>query len=68
MSTNNVPGLLKLAYSINEFCELTSHGRDSAYKAIRDGKLIARKFGKRTVILDEDARAYLQALPRMHGE
>jgi hypothetical protein len=37
--------------------------RSSIYNAIRDGRLIARKIGGATVILDEDWRAMLANAP-----
>jgi excisionase family DNA binding protein len=53
----------KLAYSVKEFCAETGLGRDNAYLAIRQGKLRARKFGKRTLITADDVRCFLDGLP-----
>ena len=58
----------KVAYSVNEACVLVGMCRDAIYGAIRTGKLPARKFGKRTLILDEDLRTFLRSLPRFGGE
>ena len=55
----------KFAYSVNEICTLAGLGRDSVYQAIRNGKLVARKYGKRTLVIDEDLRAFLRSLPTM---
>jgi hypothetical protein len=55
----------RVGYSINEAAAVAGLGRDSIYAAIRAGKLVARKYGKRTIILDPDLRAFLGALPRM---
>ena len=52
-----------LAYSIAQACEIANIGRTSIYNAIKSGKLIARKNGRRTVILAEDLRQWLQDLP-----
>jgi excisionase family DNA binding protein len=52
-----------LAYSIPEACALTGVGRTTIYKAIRAGRLRARKLGTRTLILDEDLRRCLETLP-----
>jgi hypothetical protein len=57
--------LHRAAHSIPEVCAATGLGRDSVYAAIRTGKLIARKYGRRTVVLDDDMRAFLEALPKM---
>jgi excisionase family DNA binding protein len=55
----NIP----LAYSIAEVCEIAGIGRTSIYEAINSGELIARKNGRRTVILSDDLRRWLQSLP-----
>jgi excisionase family DNA binding protein len=55
------------AHSINEACALTGLGRDAVYAAIRSGLLVARKFGGRTIILDDDLRQFLVELPRAGG-
>jgi excisionase family DNA binding protein len=52
------------AHTIAETCALTGLGRDSIYSAIRSGRLLARKFGRRTVITDDDLRQFLAGLPR----
>jgi excisionase family DNA binding protein len=55
------------AHSIDEACALTGLGRDGIYSAIRDGHLVARKFGRRTIITDDDLRQFLAGLPRASG-
>ena len=52
-----------LAYSIAEASEVAGIGRTSIYEAINSGELIARKNGRRTVILSDDLRRWLQGLP-----
>ena len=52
-----------LAYSIAQACEIANISRTSVYDAIKSRKLIARKNGRRTVILAEDLRLWLQDLP-----
>jgi len=54
-----------LAYGIDEACVAASVCRDKLYAAIREGLLVARKFGRRTLILDDDLRAFLESLPRL---
>jgi excisionase family DNA binding protein len=58
-SNMNIP----LAYSIAEACEIARIGRTSIYEAINSGELIARKNGRRTLILSDDLRRWLQSLP-----
>ena len=48
---NNVE---RIAYSILEACEVSSLGKSTIYKAIRDEKLNHKKIGKRTIILRTD--------------
>jgi hypothetical protein len=37
--------------------------RTFIYEAIKQGRLIARKAGRRTVVLDEDYQSFLESLP-----
>ena len=53
------------AYRFREFCKTYGIGKDAAYKAIRSGALVARKRGKATIILAEDAERYFASLPRL---
>jgi excisionase family DNA binding protein len=55
------------AHTILETCALTGLGRDTVYAAIRNGKLLARKVGRRTIVTDDDLRAFLAGLPRAGG-
>jgi excisionase family DNA binding protein len=49
--------------SIGEACRIAGIGRTKIYEAIADGKLKARKYGKRTIILRDDLNGFLAALP-----
>jgi excisionase family DNA binding protein len=49
--------------SIAEACAMAGIGRTKLYEAIADGRLQARKVGKRTIILRNDLRAFLESLP-----
>jgi excisionase family DNA binding protein len=52
-----------LAFSVAEACSAARIGRTSLYEAIRCGKLRAVKHAKRTLILSEDLRRWLESLP-----
>jgi hypothetical protein len=52
-----------LALTIPELPKWGGPKRDTAYKAIKRGQLIARKRGRSTVILFDDLKRYLAALP-----
>jgi excisionase family DNA binding protein len=63
----NITDTGRRAHSIAETCALTGLGRDTVYTAIRDGHLVARKLGRRTLITDDDLRQFLAELPRAGG-
>ena len=52
-----------MAMSIAEAADETGIGRDGIYAAIRDGRLEARKWGRRTLITDEALQRFLNGLP-----
>ena len=52
-----------LAYSVAEAATLAGCGRSSLYIAMRAGRLPARKFGMRTLILATDLQQWLASLP-----
>jgi excisionase family DNA binding protein len=52
-----------LAYSIEEACAITSTGRTALYDAIKKGQLRAIKRGRRTLVLADDLRAWIDRLP-----
>lgn len=56
------------ALSFEQLKQLTGLGRTALYKAMADGRLPARKFGRKTIILRADARAFLAALPAFQSE
>lgn len=49
--------------SLPEACKIAGLGRTTVYQAIADGQLVARKVGKRTIILRQDLNRFLVALP-----
>jgi len=53
------------AMSVEEFCDRYGIGRTTAYAEIKEGRLRARKCGRRTIITDEDGDEWLQHLPVM---
>jgi hypothetical protein len=53
----------KHGLSINETCAVSGFGKTKIYEAISAGQLVARKFGKRTIVLQEDLSRFLTALP-----
>lgn len=53
----------KLAYSVPEAVAASGQSRTSVYAAMKDGSLVARKRGRRTFILVEDLKRWLENLP-----
>lgn len=53
----------KLAYSIHEVTKLTGVGRSFVYEEIKVGRLLVRKAGRRTLVFDNDLKAWLASLP-----
>ena len=51
------------AHNISEVCALARASRTVVYEAIKTGELVARKRGRRTVILSDDLSAWLKSLP-----
>ncbi|QDO99096.1 helix-turn-helix domain-containing protein [Ferrovibrio terrae] len=54
-----------LAYSLDKAAQLSGRSRRQLYRHIESGALIARKDGFRTIVLADDLRAWLDALPRL---
>jgi excisionase family DNA binding protein len=52
-----------IGLSIPQACESSGLGRTLIYEAIRGGRLTARKAGRRTIILPDDLRRYVESLP-----
>jgi excisionase family DNA binding protein len=53
----------RLAYNISEAGDTANTGRTAIYKAIQSGELRAVKRGRRTLILADDLRRWLESLP-----
>jgi excisionase family DNA binding protein len=53
----------KLAFSISELAELASVGRSFIYEEIKSGRLKLKKAGRRSLILCDEAKAWLEAMP-----
>lgn len=50
---------MKLSFSIEEASEFLGIGRTKLYEAINKGKLRAKKYGKRTILLKDDLDDFL---------
>jgi hypothetical protein len=54
-----------LAYTTHEAAKISGICRSLLYREIAAGRLIARKHGRRTIILGADLWAWLESLPRL---
>jgi hypothetical protein len=52
-------------FSVEEFARRYSLGRTKAFEEIAAGHLVARKVGKRTIIMASDAKSWAENLPRV---
>ena len=59
------PTLEKRGLTIQEACTSSGIGKTKLYEAINSGELKAHKAGRRTLILSDDLRDFLSALPLM---
>jgi excisionase family DNA binding protein len=57
---------MKLAYSIQEACDLLSIGRTTLYALIGRGDLTVLKVGRRTLIPTKSLDAFIQAAERQN--
>jgi hypothetical protein len=55
------------AYSIDAVVEISGLGRTSVYEEIKAGRLVARKCGRRTLVIDGDLQRWLEALPVLNS-
>ena len=53
----------KLGLTIDEACQASGIKRTKLYEAMGSGELIAKKVGRRTIILPEHLKDYLENLP-----
>ena len=55
----------RAALSVEQTALISNVGRSKLYREIREGRLVARKVGARTIILRTDREAWLGALPAL---
>jgi excisionase family DNA binding protein len=55
----------KMAFSVEEAAMRSGLGRDRIYGYIREGRLNARKAGRRTLITADALRSFLNSLPTL---
>src|SRR5688572_3270248 len=60
-----IGGLDRLAFTIEETARICGLGRSTIYTAVADGRLRIRKNGRRTMVLRDDVKSFLAALPQV---
>jgi excisionase family DNA binding protein len=55
----------RFALTVPEACEAASASRTTLYGAIGRGELVARKRGRRTVVLVDDLKDWVGGLPKL---
>lgn len=53
--------------SVNDFCQWAGIGRTAFYAELKAGRLVARKFGRRTIVPMSEAEKWLDSLPVAGG-
>ena len=61
-----MPEIDQLAMSIDEAARRAGLGRDKMYTAVKEGKLEARKAGRRTLVTADALRRFIDNLPTLH--
>lgn len=56
-----------ISLNIRQAVEASGLSRSALYVALKDGRLTARKAGRRTVILTDDLAAFVRGLPKMEA-
>jgi hypothetical protein len=59
------PGSEPVLVGVGRTCDMLGIGRTKAFELIRDGLLIARKIGSRTLVETESIRRFAASLPRV---
>ena len=55
----------RMGWSIVDAARTANVGRSTVYAEIKAGRLVARKMGRRTIILNQDLQAWLSTLPTL---
>ncbi len=63
MSQTKAAPIRASVLSVNDFCQWAGIGRTAFYAELKAGRLIARKFGRRTIVPMSEAEKWLDSLP-----
>ena len=54
----------RIAVTLNDAIEMSGLSRSTLYLAFKDGTLVPRKAGKRTLIIVSELKAFINSLPK----
>ena len=55
----------RAAYTVKETLQQIGIGKSKLYRELADGRISARKVGRKTIFLAEEVQRYLASLPRV---
>lgn len=59
-------GSLVIACSVENAAKISGIGKTKLYELIADNKIVARKFGRRTLVSYESLQAWMNSLPSIN--
>lgn len=59
---------IKEMNTVKDWCLITGSNRNRFYDELKSGRLKARKYGRRTIVLREDFEAWLKSFPPFEQE
>lgn len=63
MNQSKANSIRATVLSVNDFCQWAGIGRTAFYAELKAGRLVARKFGRRTIVPMSEAEKWLDSLP-----
>jgi excisionase family DNA binding protein len=64
LSDTSLPISMK-ALSVQQVLAITGISRPTLYNHVKAGRIVARKLGRRTIVMASDLERYLESLPRL---
>lgn len=58
----------QFSYTVSDACQKFGIGRTKLFELLNTGEIKRRKLGRKTLILDEDLKAFVKNLPTDNGE
>lgn len=68
LKTLSIATHAQLGHSVDEVVRISGLGRTLVFSEIKEGRLVARKCGRRTIVLRSDIERWLSHLDVAHGK